>query len=84
MYFKNKKHRQAFEAGIKKANKKDRETLCLIYLLSADSCLWRRAKQSAGNRIIMLNSIRLTNISEDGYVFLGAATFLIIKKKREG
>ena len=73
MYFKNEKHRQAFEAGIKKANKKDRETLCLIYLLSADSCLWRRAKQSAGNRIIMLNSIRLTNISEDGYVFLGAA-----------
>lgn len=73
MYFKNEKHRQAFEAGIKKANKKDKETLCLIYLLSADSCLWRRAKQSAGNRIIMLNSIRLTNISEDGYVFLGAA-----------
>ncbi len=26
MYFKNEKHRQAFEAGIKKANKKDRET----------------------------------------------------------
>lgn len=57
--------------------------LCHIYLLSADSCLWRRAKQSAKSRIIMLNSIRLTNISEDGYVFLGAATFLIIKKKRE-
>ena len=73
MYFKNEKHKRAFEAGIKKANKKDKETLCLIYLLSADSCLWRRAKQSAGNRIIMLNSIRLTNISEEGYVFLGAA-----------
>lgn len=25
MYFKNEKRRQAFEAGIKKANKKDRE-----------------------------------------------------------
>lgn len=37
MYFKNEKHRQAFEDGIKKANKKDKETLCLIYLLSADS-----------------------------------------------
>ena len=36
MYFKNEKRRQAFEAGIKKANKKDKETLCLIYLLSAD------------------------------------------------
>lgn len=39
MYFKNEKRRQAFEAGIKKANKKDKETLCLIFLLSADSCL---------------------------------------------
>ena len=39
MYFNNEKRRQAFEAGIKKANKKDKETLCLIYLLSADSCL---------------------------------------------
>ena len=27
MYFKNEKHKQAFEAGIKKANKKDKETL---------------------------------------------------------
>ena len=26
MYFKNEKHRQAFEAGIKKADKKDKET----------------------------------------------------------
>ena len=30
MYFKNEKHRQAFETGIKKSNKKDKETLCLI------------------------------------------------------
>ena len=37
MYFKNEKHRQAFEEKIKTANKKDKETLCLIYLLSADS-----------------------------------------------
>ena len=30
MYFKNKKHRRAFEEGIKTANKKDKKTLCLI------------------------------------------------------
>ena len=30
MYFKYEKHRQAFEAGIKRVNKKDKETLCLI------------------------------------------------------
>lgn len=30
MYFKYKKHRQAFEEGIKTANKKDKETLYLI------------------------------------------------------
>lgn len=30
MYFKNEKHRQAFKEGIKTANKKDKETMCLI------------------------------------------------------
>ncbi len=33
MYFKNEKHRQAFEAGIKKANKKDRESFNFIKTL---------------------------------------------------
>jgi len=73
MYFRNEHHRQAFRDGMKKTNRKDKETVSAVYLLSAEPCLWRRAKQATlGNRIL-LNNIRLRNLSEDGYVLLGAA-----------
>ena len=59
--------------GLRKVNKNDKDAVSTVYLLSADSCLWRRAKQATlGNRIL-LNNIRLRNLSEDGYVLLGAA-----------
>ena len=73
MYFRNEKHRQAFTEGMKKADKKDKETLGAVYLLSAEPCLWRRAKQASVYGKILLNNIRLMNISEDGYILLGAA-----------
>ena len=73
MYFKNERHRQAFRDGMKKTNRKDRETVSAVYLLSANPCLWRRAKQASIYGKILLNNIRLTNISEDGYILLGAA-----------
>ena len=73
MYFRNEHHRQAFRDGMKKTNRKDKETLSAVYLLSAEPCLWRRAKQASIYGKILLNNIRLTNISEDGYILLGAA-----------
>ena len=73
MYFKNEKHKESFMEGLRKVNKNDRDAVSTVYLLSADSCLWRRAKQATlGNRIL-LNNIRLRKLSEDGYVLLGAA-----------
>ena len=73
MYFKNEKHKESFMEGLRKVNKKDGDAVSTVYLLSADSCLWRRAKQATlGNRIL-LNNIRLRKLSEDGYVLLGAA-----------
>ncbi len=73
MYFRNEHHRQAFRDGMKKTNRKDKETASAVYLLSAEPCLWRRAKQASIYGKILLNNIRLTNISEDGYILLGAA-----------
>ena len=73
MYFRNEHHRQAFRDGMKKTNRKDKETLSAVYLLSVEPCLWRRAKQASIYGKILLNNIRLTNISEDGYILLGAA-----------
>ena len=73
MYFRNEHHRQAFREGMKKTNRKDKETESAVYLLSAEPCLWRRAKQASIYGKILLNNVRLTGITEDGYILLGAA-----------
>ena len=73
MYFRNEHHRRAFREGMKKTNRKDKETVSAVYLLSAEPCLWQRAKQASIYGKIMLNNVRLTGISEDGYILLGAA-----------
>ena len=73
MYFRNEHHRQEFRAGMKKTNRKDKETVSAVYLLSAEPCLWRRAKQASIYGKILLNNVRLTGITEDGYILLGAA-----------
>lgn len=73
MYFRNEHHRQAFRDGMKKTNRKDKETVSAVYLLSAEPCLWRRAKRASVYGKILLNNVRLSGISEDGYILLGAA-----------
>ena len=73
MYFRNEHHRQAFRDGIKKTNRKDKESVSAVYLLSAEPCLWRRAKQASVYGKILLNNVRLSGITEDGYILLGAA-----------
>ena len=74
MYFRNEHHRQAFRDGMKKTNRRDKETVSAVYLLSAEPCLWRRAKQASVCGKILLNNVRLTEITENGYILLGAAT----------
>ena len=73
MYFRNEHHRQAFRDGMKKTNRKDKETVSAVYLLSAEPCLWRRAKQASVYGKILLNNVRLSGITEAGYILLGAA-----------
>ena len=73
MYFRNEHHRQAFRDGMKKTNRKDKESVSAVYLLSAEPCLWRRAKQASVYGKILLNNVRLSGITEDGYILLGAA-----------
>ena len=73
MYFKNEKHKESFMEGLRKVNKNDRDAVSTAYLLSADSCLWRRAKRASVYGKILLNNVRLSGITEDGYILLGAA-----------
>ena len=58
MYFRNEHHRQAFREGMKKKNRKDKETVSAVYLLSAEPCLWRRAKQASVYGKILLNKMK--------------------------
>ena len=60
MYFRNEHHRQAFREGMKKTNRKDKETVSAVYLLSAEPCLWQRAKQASIYGKILLNNVRLS------------------------
>ncbi len=48
--FKNEKHKESFREGLRKVNKNDRDAVSTVYLLSADSCLWRRANQGDGKK----------------------------------
>ena len=73
MYCRNERQGQAFREGMKKTNRKDKETVSAVYLLSAEPCLWRRAKQASVYGKILLNNVRLSGITEDGYILLGAA-----------
>ncbi len=73
MYFRNEHHRQAFREGMKKTNRKDKESVSAVYLLSAEPCLWRRAKRASVYGKILLNNVRLSGITENGYILLGAA-----------
>ena len=73
MCFRNEHHRQAFRDGMKKTNRKDKETLSAVYLLSAKPCLGRRAKRASVYGKILLNNVRLSGITEDEYILLGAA-----------
>ena len=73
MCFRNERHIQAFRDGMKKTKRKDKETLSAVYLLSAKPCLWRRAKRASVYGKILLNNVRLSGITEDEYILLGAA-----------
>ena len=73
MYFKNEKHKESFREGLRKVNKNDRDAVSTVYLLSAEPCLWRRAKRASVYGKILLNNVRLSGITENGYILLGAA-----------
>ena len=62
MCFRNEHHSQAFRDGMKKTNRKDKESVSAVYLLSAEPCLWRRTKQASVYGKIFLNDVRLTGI----------------------
>lgn len=61
MIYKNDKHRAAFEAAIKKENKKNYALMSALYLLTADGRLWRDTKRFVVTGCICFEQVHLSN-----------------------
>lgn len=68
MVFQNETHKRNFEAERTELRKPDNRTLAALYLLTAEHSLWISAKHHIGkDGKVDLQSVRLGNISTDGY-----------------
>lgn len=77
MHFRNEKHKVAFIAATRKANRKDKAAMCMLYLLTADRLLWRAAKRQSNGGKILLGRIRLEFGTENSYTLLCCAKDLL-------
>mgnify|MGYP000850699234 FL=1 len=68
MIFQSETHKRIFEAERTKLRKPDNRALAALYLLTAEHSLWISAKHHIGkDGKVDLQSVRLGNISTDGY-----------------
>lgn len=68
MIFQNETHKRFFEAERTKLCKPSNQALAALYLLTADHTLWIRTKRHiASSGKVELESVRLGDISTDGY-----------------
>lgn len=74
MYFRNIFHKRNFLSRVKKKNVKQRkEYLAVLYLVSADSSLWKMAKKEIYKDRIHLSKMNICGISTVGYTLLKVA-----------
>lgn len=74
MYFRNIFHKRNFLSRVKKNNVKHRnEYLAVLYLVSADSSLWKMAKKEIYKDKIYLSKMNICGISTVGYTLLKVA-----------
>ena len=74
MYFRNIFHKRNFLSRVKKNNVKHRnEYLAVLYLVTADSSLWKMAKKEIYKDKIHLSKMSICGISTVGYTLLKVA-----------
>lgn len=74
MYFRNIFHKRNFLSRVKKNNVKHRnEYLAVLYLVTADSSLWKMAKKEIYKDKIYLSKMNICGISTVGYTLLKVA-----------
>jgi hypothetical protein len=68
MIFQSNRHKQIFEAGRLNLHRPSNQALAALYLLTTDHTLWIRTKRHiASSGKVELESVRLGDISTDGY-----------------
>lgn len=68
MIFQNEQHKRILEAETMHLRKPDKQTLAVLYLLTADHSLWIKTKRSMDrNGKVDLQIVHLGDISTDGY-----------------
>ncbi len=83
MIFQSETHKRIFEAERTKLRKPDNRALAALYLLTAEHSLWISAKHHIGkDGKVDLQSVRLGNISTDGYALWKAVKELQTGEKQ--
>ena len=81
MMYKNDKHRTAFEAAVRKENKKNYALLAAVYLLTADFALWKCVRHAVVNSVICFEQVRLRGTNTNSYPLFCAAKDLYLGTK---
>ncbi len=81
MIYKNDKHRLAFEAAVRKENKKNYALLSALYLLTADGGLWRDTKRFVISGYICFEQVHMPNCTETAYALFCTAKDLYFGTK---
>ena len=81
MMYKNDKHRTAFEAAVRKENKKNYALLAAVYLLTADFALWKCVRHAVVNNVICFEQVCLHGTNTNSYPLFCAAKDLYLGTK---
>lgn len=73
MNFRNKKHQDLFEKEQKKLAKNNKNSLAVLYLLTAEKHLWNASKQTSDKGVIELEKVKMKKHSRDTYTLLCCA-----------
>ena len=81
MNYRNEKHRIVFAETIKHMNRNNKALMAALYLLAADSMLWRCVKYAVVNNVICFEQVRLRGTNTNSYPLFCAAKDLYLGTK---
>lgn len=74
MFYKGKTHKRIFKEFVENSTYKySKNTLAVIYLLSADKLVWRNSREAVSEKIVNPNLISLTDATPYGYMIAKVA-----------